>query len=184
MNHFYENIQGWFSYPHIYSKVVAEATSPAHFVEVGAWKGRSSAYMAVEIINSKKDIKFDVVDTWKGSDEEAHISDPYIQTDTLYDLFISNLKPVEKYYTPKRMSSIEASKLYKDNSLDFVLLDASHTYVDVKADILAWLPKVKKGALLIGDDYFSGFPGVIQAVQEVIPTSTIAVPHWIYRKET
>jgi hypothetical protein len=182
LNHFYENIQGWFSYADIYSNAIREATSKAHFVEVGAWKGRSSAYMAVEIINSGKDIKFDVVDTWKGSDEDAHKNDLYVQSDSLYDLFISNLKPVEKYYTPKRMTSIEASKLYEDNSLDFVLLDASHTYEDVKADILAWLPKVKNGAILAGDDYLTVWPGVIHAVQELIPTRTIQGCSWIYRK--
>ena len=182
MNHFYENIQGWFYYADIYSNAVVEAINPAHFVEVGAWKGRSSAYMIVEIINSGKDIKFDVVDTWKGSDEEAHKNDLYVQSDSLYDLFISNLKPVEKYYTPKRMTSIEASKLYEDNSLDFVLLDAGHTYEDVKADILAWLPKVKKRAVLTGDDYREEWPGVIQAVEELIPTRTIQGYNWIYRK--
>ena len=43
--------------------------------------------------------------------------------------------------------------LYENNSLDFVLIDASHKYIDVKEDIISWLPKVKKGGYLIGDDY-------------------------------
>jgi len=31
--------------------------------------------MGVEILNSEKNIKFDVVDTWLGSDEEIHKND-------------------------------------------------------------------------------------------------------------
>ena len=44
-------------------------SGPAHFVEIGSYKGRSSSYMAVEIVNSGKSITFDCVDTWKGSEE-------------------------------------------------------------------------------------------------------------------
>ena len=39
-----------------------------------------------------------------------------------------------------------------DHSLDFVFLDASHEYKDVKDDIEHWLPKVKIGGTLGGDD--------------------------------
>ena len=60
-------------------------------------------------------------------------------------------------------------KRYKDSSLDFVFLDASHTYEDVKADIQAWKPKIKKGGYLGGHDFQIDFPGVVQAVQEEIP---------------
>ena len=39
-----------------------------------------------------------------------------------------------------------------DHSLDFVFLDESHEYKDVKDDIEHWLPKVKIGGTLGGDD--------------------------------
>mgnify|MGYP003349871615 CR=1 FL=1 len=73
MQHFYENIgpENWFNYQDLYRMVVEKYPSGSHFIEVGSWKGRSSAFMAVEIINSGKNIKFDCVDTWEGSPEHA-----------------------------------------------------------------------------------------------------------------
>jgi hypothetical protein len=54
MEHFYQNIQGWFDYQELYTKVINQLDNNSHVVEVGAWKGCSTAYLAVEIINSSK----------------------------------------------------------------------------------------------------------------------------------
>lgn len=66
MKHYYKNIQGWFGARELYRAVVGEFESGSRFVEIGAWKGQSTAFMAVEIINSGKQIEFNVVDTWQG----------------------------------------------------------------------------------------------------------------------
>jgi Methyltransferase domain len=168
MEHFYQNIQGWFIYQPIYDVMVHLAAPGAHFVEVGAWRGRSTAYMAVNIINSNKQIRFDVVDTWQGSlDEEVHQSDPSVVNGTLFEEFMNNMEPVKHIINPIRMTSVEASKKYEDNSLDFVLIDGSHRYEDVVDDIMHWLPKLKIGGWLAGDDYEWG--GVKKAVNELLP---------------
>ena len=56
MDHFYQNIHGFFDFQNVYTRMVNEYGDGAHFVEVGAFYGRSTAYMAVELINSKKAI--------------------------------------------------------------------------------------------------------------------------------
>ena len=72
-----------------------------------------------------------------------------------------------------KMDSFEAVKLFDDNCLDFVYIDADHSYEGVKADIIAWLPKVKKnGGYLCGHDY-GIFPGVKKAVDEMFSCSTV-----------
>jgi cephalosporin hydroxylase len=49
----------------------------------------------------------------------------------------------------------------------FVVIDGAHDYKYVKADIEAWLPKVKSGGYLCGHDYLSGeHEEVIRAVNE------------------
>ena len=53
---------------------------------------------------------------------------------------------------------------FKDNSLDFVFIDASHIYKYVAEDIDLWEPKVKKGGLVSGHDL--DFPDVKKAVAE------------------
>jgi Methyltransferase domain len=166
MKHFFNDVEGWFTFPVIYSLQVAKAKDKAHFVEVGSWKGKSTAYMAVEIINSKKDIQFDCVDTWEGSDEPAHHIDKDVIDNTLYETFIKNMKPAEGYYKPVRMDSVSASRLYEDESLDFVFIDAAHDYESVKADIKAWYPKVKIGGTIAGHDY--NWQSVKKAVDECL----------------
>jgi predicted alpha/beta hydrolase family esterase len=52
--------------------------------------------------------------------------------------------------------------------LDFVFIDADHKYESVKADIAAWLPKVRPGGHIAGHDYHSDWPGVQKAVDEVL----------------
>lgn len=67
------------------------------------------------------------------------------------------------------MPSDRAAKEVPDHSLDFVFIDADHSYEGCKRDIEAWYPKLKDGALLSGHDYENpDFPswGVKRAVHE------------------
>lgn len=167
MNHFYEMIPGMFNFQEVYRLMVDEADTFAHFVEVGAFKGKSAAFMAVEIANSGKDIIFDVVDTFEGSvtvPEEHQSRNP--RTKDYYSYFLENVKPGIEYIRPFPLGSVEASKRYDNQSLDFVFIDADHRYENVKADIQAWHPKVKNHGFIGGHDYRSNCPGVWKAVRE------------------
>jgi len=170
MQHFYERIHGWTDHSllKLYSSVVEESESDSHFVEIGSWKGRSASYMCVEIINSGKKIKFDCVDPWTGSEEHqkgAQFEDIHVLKGTLYEEFVKNMKPVEYQYNAIKLPSVEAAKLYEDNSLDFVFIDGAHDYDNVRSDVLAWLPKVKPGKLLTGHDW--KWPPLQKAVVEI-----------------
>jgi len=176
MEHFYQNIQGWFDFQNHYTNIVNQVQEPAHFVEVGTWKGTSAAFMAVEIINSGKNIRFDCVDTWQGSDESAHQGDQHIQNNTLYDHFLENMRSVEGKFTPVRLPSVDAAQQYADASLDFVFIDAGHDYDSIKSDIIAWLPKVKSGGWIGGHDY-TWCEGIRRACDELVPNH-IPDPSW------
>lgn len=189
MKHFYEQIQGWFDYQNHYSEQVKLAKDGDHFVEVGAWKGRSAAYMAVEILNSQKKIQFDCVDTWLGSEEHQQgqqFEDQDVIHGRLYEAFIWNMKPVEGLYKPIKMTSVEAAELYPDSSLNFVFLDAAHDYDSIRSDILAWLPKIQPGGWLGGHDY-TWNEGIRRACKELLPNHQND-PSWdwtmnVYRPE-
>lgn len=65
--------------------------------------------------------------------------------------------------------SLMASDLVKDESLDFVYIDAGHEYIEVKLDFMAWYPKVRKGGIVSGHDYgINTCQGVKQFVDEMI----------------
>jgi len=185
IQHIYQQSQfgeDWFSYPNLYRSIVDQFPSGSTFVEVGSWKGKSSAFMAVEIANSKKNIEFYCIDTWEGSLEHQHNK----ELEKLYDIFTNNMQPLQKYYKDFRMSSLEAVHRFKDQSLDFVFIDASHEYEDVKKDIEAWLPKIKAGGILAGHDYYLGdidyFPGVKKAVNECLSNIQTSENCFIFRK--
>jgi predicted O-methyltransferase YrrM len=187
MDHFYQDIHGWFGFANTYQNAVNTAIDGAHFVEVGSWKGRSAAFMAVTIANSGKKIKFDCIDTWEGSPEHqvgAFFQDQDVLDGRLYQKFLTNMKPVSEHYTAIRLPSLDAVELYEDNSLDLVFIDARHDYDSVKADISAWLPKVKLGGILAGDDYlYEYFPGVCRAVNEMLTAVQIEDNStWVYKK--
>lgn len=63
-----------------------------------------------------------------------------------------------------RMMSLEASRTFQDASVDLVYLDASHDEQSVWDDLIAWVPKVKKGGICAGHDFFSRAYGVQKAV--------------------
>lgn len=166
MEHFYEKIQGWFSFPDLYSHVVEISPDKSHFVEVGVWKGTSASYMGVEILNSGKNIKFDCIDPFIPVGDE--MEEYKITHEDLKNQFIDNMKPLEGKYTLYALGSPEVTKMYKEKSLDFVFIDGSHRYEDVVNDIKAWMPKIKKGGILAGHDYTSGWPDVVKAVDDVL----------------
>ena len=49
--------------------------------------------------------------------------------------------------------SVDVAKLVSDASLDFAYIDADHSEPEVKADIAAWLPKVRSGGAMAGHDW-------------------------------
>lgn len=52
-----------------------------------------------------------------------------------------------------RMQSLEACRLFADESLDAVYLDADHTRPGFTLDLNLWWPKVREGGILSGHDY-------------------------------
>jgi hypothetical protein len=185
MPHFYDKIQGWFNYENFYTDVVNFIPRKAHIVEVGAWKGCSTAYLGVEIFNSGKDVQFDVVDLWTGEEDDpvAYTADSEFMAykKNIFELFKKNISPLSNKIklNPIQMSSLKAATLYEDNSLDCVFLDANHLYENLKKDIAAWLPKVKKGGILGGHDYnIHSFPEIIRAVNECFPNKIVTNDVW------
>ena len=72
----------------------------------------------------------------------------------------------------------------EDESLDFVFIDADHSYNGVMRDVEAWAPKVRKGGMIIGHDIH--FPTVKQAVEELYGEGNYIVEDdflWLVEKQ-
>lgn len=166
MEHFYQNIDGWFSYEYIYNSMVKQAQGGELFVEIGSFKGKSTAYMCVEIANSLKNIHFECIDPMELLSHyiESAAREPEQWKDYNVNDFRYRLKPVENYYRLHQMTSKQASILYKSNTIDFLMIDGDHTYEAVKQDIIDYIPKMKSGGLIAGDDAFDA--GVMKAATD------------------
>ena len=171
MDHFYKDVYGFCDYVGLYRKAVEIFPSGSHFVEVGSFLGKSAVFMAVEIINSGKRIKFDCVDHWKGSEE--HYDNENIDTENLYENFLENIQPVKGVINPVRAESVVASKLYKPNSLDFIFIDASHDERSVREDLTYWMPRLKEDGMIAGDDIDN--EGVANAVKWFFDTGKLEI---------
>jgi len=154
MEHFYQNIPGWFSYDYVYKDMVEQADDDSLFVEIGSYKGKSAAYMTVEIANSGKNIKFECIDPMELMGHYLAIpqeeKDGYSAED-----FHKRLESVKDYYHLNQMTSAKAVELYEDGSIDFLLIDGDHSYECVKEDITLFLPKMRSGGLIVGDDAYT-----------------------------
>ena len=173
------NIGGddWFSFADLYRRLVADCPMDGKIVEVGSWKGKSTAFLLVEAWNKSPRIEIYAVDTWLGSEE--HAGEECIKNGTLYDEFLANVKPVSRQLVPLRMTSLKGANFFPDQCLDSVFIDAAHDYENLKADIAAWLPKVKKGGIIAGHDYMCGWPGVDRAVAEAFNSVDFQDNCWV-----
>lgn len=180
MNHFYQEIDGYSSFdnqgelmkfmlPGVEMK--SDPSDRFRMAEIGVYKGRCTAMWNVMIRNWLKDSKkfqygeYYAIDHFQGSEEHCKGIDYYHQT-------LNNLAPLLELNSDQYQlsiinnDSVSQSSKYPDKHFDIVYIDASHDYHSVCADIDAWLPKVKPGGFLCGDDYTDGWLGVQVAVND------------------
>lgn len=118
-------------------------------VEVGTFKGEFSKQ-----ILSIWDGTLYMVDVWREMDESYEDSSNHKYfNNNVYDDVIRNINGFDDRAIMIRSTSESASKIFSNNLLDFVYIDANHAYDFVKNDIEYWYPKVKKGGYLLGHDY-------------------------------
>lgn len=181
MEHFYQTIEGWFNMEQQYLELLSKVPEGGLFVELGAWKGRSTAFLATEIIIQGRNVRFITVDTFEGvhTGEQAQAYSQFKDQD-IFRQFVKNINPViNSVLIFKENSAIAGQEfnLEEWGPVDALFVDASHEYVDVKADLEAWLPKMKPGGIIAGHDY-EAWPGVKKAVNEFFTPDKIENDCW------
>lgn len=141
--------------------------------EIGVDRGSLSGLLLSELPN----LRLTMVDTWAVFPEDSEYTKSgdlvTLRTQEQRDADLAETLRVTNHAPDRRlimrMGSDEAAKLIPDGSLDFVFLDADHSYSGISADIHRWAPKVRAGGLLCGHDYMLTFYpqwGVTRAVDE------------------
>lgn len=177
----WQEIDGWFRWRSGQEEAVRRFPEGSRFVEVGTFLGRSLCSLAELVTQSGKSIALIGVDTCRGSGPEGPNRKDYHGAaaaqggGTFAGALHRNI--LECGYGEAISlivaESVAASRLFADESIDWVHLDARHDYESVKSDIAAWRPKLRPGGWLSGDDYDElKFPELVRAVGEVLPAAS------------
>jgi len=139
---------------------LARVNKPDIIVEVGCYVGMSTIALA----RACPTATIHCVDTFGGNaDDRLGVKNP-TETfrafcDNMGDRLFSTVFPHQG-----------TSRLYGaiwPFLVDFVFIDAGHSYQSCRRDIESWLPRIRPGGILCGHDYCTEFPGVVQAADEI-----------------
>src|SRR5215467_11883021 len=166
------DIPGWFQWRTAQEEAVRHFPPGSCFIEVGTYLGRSLCSLGEVVQLSGKHFHVFGIDTCRGSGREGlgqknyHAAAVSQGGGTFAGALHKNV--IDCGYgdliSLLITNSIAASRLFVDGSVDWVHLDAGHDYASVVSDIQAWLPKVRRGGWLSGDDYDEvKWPEVVKA---------------------
>lgn len=156
---------GYLASEHISSREEMYKTLPSNAVvaEIGVDKGHNS--LVINRLCTPK--KLYLIDPWDMSASEYS---------KLWDTEKARKEAFKHLADKKNVTiiqdfSVEASKKFDNHYFDWIHLDGSVVYKDVKMDLAHWLPKVKKGGYITQDAfdlYEEHWSGVYGAVIEFI----------------
>ena len=141
-------------------------------VEIGVFAGQLSE----RLLASRPDMTLHMVDSWGDYESSLEESGDYhaTLTEEWQESYYEMTKSAVASFAPRaiihRKKSVDAAGDV-DDGLDFIFIDADHSYEGCYSDIKAWSSKVRTGGLLCGHDYDNtDYPqwGVKRAVDEYV----------------
>ncbi len=111
-------------------------------VEIGVWDGFLSRLLA-----AVPGVDLTVIDPWAPYQYyPKNLMDEVAKSVTSWANTMPNVQV-------KRMRSLDAVHDFEDDSIDFLHTDGDHSYEQVVEEVAAWIPKIKPGGLITGDNY-------------------------------
>ncbi len=137
---------------------------------VGAEIGVAKGKLSIRLLNNEDVKHLYLIDPWLGRYTKIRDTNSKNQAemDRRYNNVVKMCEEFPNKSTILRKTSKDASKDIPDGSLDFVYIDANHEEEEVYNDLKYWIPKVKQGGLVMGDDWYRGFPGVVDGVVKYV----------------
>ncbi len=120
------------------------------FLEIGCFEGMATRWL-METLMTEED-KIEVIDTFKGSIEHLKLN---INTNDLLTKFLHNIdnSPNVIIHQGKSEDILRNNFSRQKEIFDFIYIDGDHHAKNVMKDaVLSW-PLLKKGGILIFDDY-------------------------------
>lgn len=149
---------------------------PTSGCEVGVWRGHTS----MGLLESFRNLHLYAVDPWELGEINPTMASKKSELQRAHEEFLQLTLPFNSRLTTLQMTSLIASSICSDSSLDFVFIDGVHTYDHVSQDVRFWQKKVKPGGLFCGHDYDGmgdrrGLFGVKRAVDEWATSNDLTI---------
>ncbi len=141
-----DNPHGWIQ--HIpFAFFLVESLQPRLITELGTYSGNSYFAFCQAIKDMKLPSHCYAIDTWEG---DIHVGK--YKSDVFERVNRINQKEFRYFSTLKRMTFDQALPDFRDESIDLLHIDGTHTYEAVKHDFESWLPKMsEEGIILLHD---------------------------------
>jgi predicted O-methyltransferase YrrM len=144
--------------------------------KVGAEIGTRKGHYAKILCSKDPELKLYCVDPWR-----AFARNSQERIETHFEEAKKNLAGLNVEFV--RKSSVEGLNVFEDESLDFVYIDALHSFNAVMLDIIGWQKKVKIGGIVSGHDYFQFYQsGVVKAIDAYTAANSIS-PWYVSRQD-
>ena len=136
--------------------------------EIGVYLGEYSLHL----LSTWHGRKLHLIDPWTAQENYVDgLSTTDVENEKRLSETIVRLEGFTERYEIHRKVSLDATNDFQNGGLDFVYIDANHSYDYIRADLEAWFPKVKKGGIFAGHDFMdtidgNGVFGVQSAVEE------------------
>ncbi len=140
------------------TRKLAASVNPKVLVEVGVYAGALSQLFAT-IPSIEKQY---IVDSWEGG--YSGFNQEHMNRIADGVLTWARRQPKVRVH---HMRSADAAPWFEDESIDFWHTDGDHSLAGIMADISLWLPKVKTGCIMSGDNY--EIPEVAEGVRRLLP---------------
>ena len=152
----YEFTKDWFNWaPAVWEQLTPMLSGVAgkrNFLEIGSFEGRSSVWIAENMMQDGDHLR--CIDTWEGGEEHDEENMSKVEERFRANLIVATQKVPERLiFQSKGTSVARLAQLQGKTMFDFIYIDGSHVAKDVLTDAcLAW-PLLKKGGLMVFDDY-------------------------------
>ena len=127
-------------------------------LKTGAELGVSSGNFSDFLLSNSNLKKLYSVDAWSGDEsltKSVFKKRARNQLEKCFEDAKQNLSKHGERSQIIRSTTFEAVNKFRDGSLDFIYIDASHRFSGASLDLINWFPKVRSGGLFSGHDYWS-----------------------------
>lgn len=184
----WRDIQGWFDWQPLYTRMAEQVPVNGCIVELGVWRGTSICYLGSELKRlGKTGVRVFGVDNFVGGDDTPDvyggIRASTIKDGDVYRECRNNVKEcgVDRIVKLIIDDTVSAAEWFADKSVDFLFVDSNHTPEHLRKELRVWLPKLKSPTWIAGHDIHGTY--LRDAVIEFFPQFTIDGGCWVGQVE-